>query len=82
MCIRDRSAGSTEIITDKVVPAKSKSIRLVLAPESRKLDEVVSLERLATGCPGWTLRYLRWYGLEDGYDPLVLYQLKVGVLDH
>ncbi|MBK6343923.1 MAG: hypothetical protein IPF41_15430 [Flavobacteriales bacterium] len=76
------SAGSTEIITDKVVPAKSKSIHLVLAPESRKLDEVVSLERLATGCPGWTHRYLRWYGLEDGYDPLVLYQLKVGVLDH
>jgi len=76
------SAGSTETITEKVVPAKSKSTHLVLAPESRNLDSVGSLERLATGSPGWTHRYLRWYGLEDGYDPLVLYQLKVGVLDH
>ncbi|MBK8226721.1 MAG: hypothetical protein IPK70_06045 [Flavobacteriales bacterium] len=76
------SAGSTETITEKVVPAKSRSTHLVLAPESRNLDSVVSMERLATGCPGWTHRYLRWYGLEDSYDPLVLYQVKIGVLDH
>lgn len=76
------SAGSTEDITEKVIPAKSRSIHLVLAPESRNLDSVVSMGRVTTGSPGWTHRYLRWYGLEDGYDPLVLYQLKIGVLDH
>lgn len=74
--------GSTEAFTEKILPDMAKPLHLVVAPESEDLDRVTSLERLGTAAPRWTHRYLRWYGLEDGYDPLVLYRLKTGVIGH
>jgi len=74
--------GSTEAFTEKVFPDKNKPIHLVIAPESKELDRVTNMLRLRAATPGWTHRYLRWYGLEDGYDPLVLYRLDSGVIGH
>lgn len=74
--------GCTEAFTEKVLPDMAKPIHLVVAHESEGLDRVTTLERLGTGTPRWTHRYLRWYGLEDGYDPLVLYRLNTGVIGH
>ena len=76
------SGGSTEVFTDRVLADKDKPIHLVIASESRGLDGVTNLERIAVGAPAWTYRFLRWYGLEDGYDPLVLYRLNSGVIGH
>lgn len=74
--------GSTEALTEKVFPDKNKPIHLVIAPESKDLDRVTNMLRLRAATPSWTHRYLRWYGLEDGYDPLVLYRLDAGVIGH
>jgi phosphatidylinositol glycan class B len=76
------SAKSTEAFVDQIVPDAGKPIHLVIAAESEGLDQVSSLQRIATGAPRWSHRYLRWYGLEDGHDPLVLYRLETGVIDH
>ena len=76
------SGGSTEVFTDRILADKDKPIHLVIASESRGLDGVTNLERIAVGAPAWTHRFLRWFALEDGYDPLVLYRLNSGVIGH
>jgi len=76
------SPKSTEAFVDRVLPDQDKPIHLVIAAESEGLDRVNSLQRITTGAPRWSHRYLRWYGLEDGYDPLVLYRPQTGVIDH
>lgn len=76
------AAGSTEDFVDRVVPSKEKSPHLVVARESLGLDRVESLRRMAVATPPWTHRFLGWYGLEDGYDPLVLYQLTTENIGH
>ena len=76
------SPESTESFVDRVVPDAGKPIHLVIAAESEGLDRVSNLQQITTGAPRWSHRYLRWYGLEDGYDPLVLYRLETGVIDH
>lgn len=74
--------GSTEAFVERIVPGKEKRNHLVIARESRGLDRVQSLQRLAVAAPPWTHRFLAWYGLEDGYDPLVLYRLTTENIGH
>ncbi len=74
--------GSTEVFTEKVVAAKDKPIHLIVGKESLGLNRVTNLKRIASATPPWTHRFLRWYGLEDGYDPLVLYQIESGAIGH
>lgn len=76
------SGGSTEVFADRILADKDKPIHLVIASESKGLDGVNNMERIAVGAPAWTHRLLRWYALEDGYDPLVLYRLNSGVIGH
>lgn len=76
------ATGSTEVFTDKVIATKDKPVHLVVAKESVGMDHVANLERLVSATPHWTHRFMRWYGLEDGYDPLVLYQVRSGVIGH
>lgn len=74
--------GSTEGFTEKIIPSKERRNHLVIAHESKGLDRVNSLERIAVATPRWTHRFLRWYGLEDEYDPLVLYRLTLENIGH
>jgi hypothetical protein len=76
------SEGSTLVFVDRIVPSKEKSPHLVIAKESADLDRVKSLERIALAAPLWTHRLQRWHGLEDGYDPLVLYRLTTENIGH
>lgn len=74
--------GSTEAFVERIVPDKQKNSHLIIAHASAGLDDVHGLERMAVATPLWTHRFLRWHGLEDGYDPLVLYRLNMGVIGH
>lgn len=76
------TAGSTEDFVEKVVATKERPVHVVIAKQSRGMERVKNLERMAYATPPWTHRFLRWYGLEDGYDPLVLYRLESGVIGH
>jgi len=73
---------STEAFVERIVPSKEKRNHLVIARESQGLDRVQSLERMAVAAPPWTHRFLAWYGLEDGHDPLVLYRLTTENIGH
>lgn len=74
--------GSAEHFVERIVPDKEAPRHLVIAKESRGLDKVTSLERLAVATPPWAQRFLGWYGLEDGHDPLVLYRLTTENIGH
>ncbi|HRH37992.1 MAG TPA: hypothetical protein PK760_06590 [Flavobacteriales bacterium] len=67
---------STEAFVDRIViDPKSKPIHLVVAKQSSDLDRIDNMERLAVATPSWSHRFFRWYALDNGYDPLVLYQV-------
>lgn len=74
----------TERFTDRIIvdPAVNGPIHLVIAKQSLDLDRVANLERMAIATPPWTDRFLRWYGLEDGHDPLVLYHVTTQTIGH
>jgi len=75
---------STERFTEKIIvdPTVNGPIHLVIAKRSLDLDRVANLERMAIATPPWTHRLLRWYGLEDGHDPLVLYRMTTQTIGH
>lgn len=73
---------STELFTEKIIPGKDRPNHVVIAHESRELDRVQSLTRVSIATPRWTHRFLRWYGLEDGHDPLILYRLTTENIGH
>lgn len=75
---------STERFTEKIIvdPAVNGPIHLVVAKQSLDLDRVTNLERMTVATPAWTHRFLRWYGLEDGHDPLVLYHVTTQTIGH
>ncbi len=70
------SPGSTERFVSTLAADQGTRPHFVITKQGAPITGAHGMTFIEVASPAWTHRFLRWYGLEDGYVPLVLYEVS------
>ena len=69
--------GSTSAFKEQPLEFPATDGRPQLIITRKSIAAKAGLKPLATSTPAWTHVFFRWYGLEDGYDPLIVHEARI-----